>query len=91
MSTPVQNVAQAFLPAHPNLPRSAGVAASMADEDYVEALARVVYYWAYPGVDTFGRTGMWDLTPFGRTSGHRRIPAAIPLRCVVEAGSGCAW
>ncbi|MFI1239869.1 DUF1254 domain-containing protein [Nocardia salmonicida] len=61
MSTPVQNVAQAFLPAHPNLPRSAGVAASVADEDYVEALARVVYYWAYPGVDTFGRTGMWEL------------------------------
>jgi hypothetical protein len=26
----------------------------------VAALARVVYYWAYPAVDMFSRTGMWE-------------------------------
>ena len=29
---------------------------------YVEALAQVVFYWAYPGVDTFGRApNMWQI------------------------------
>lgn len=27
----------------------------------MEALARIVYYWGYPAVDTFGRTTVWDL------------------------------
>ena len=56
----VPYVARAFNPAHADLPRSAGVPAQLANEDYVEALARVVYYWAYPAVDIFGRTSMWE-------------------------------
>jgi hypothetical protein len=52
--------ARAFNPAHADLARSAGVPARLANEAYVEALARVVYYWAYPGVDVFGRTSMWE-------------------------------
>jgi hypothetical protein len=38
--------ARAFNPAHADLARSAGVPARLANEAYVEALARVVYYWA---------------------------------------------
>ena len=33
----------------------------LANEKYVESLARVVYYWGYPAVDTFGRTSTWQL------------------------------
>ena len=58
-------VARAFNPAHRDLPRSAGIAAQLANEDYVEALARVVYYWGYPAVDMFGRTSMWELMKDG--------------------------
>ncbi|MFD9663953.1 DUF1254 domain-containing protein [Rhodococcus sp. NPDC059968] len=61
MGIPFEDVAQGFTPAHPGLARSAGVPAVLAGESYVEALARVVYYWGYPAVDTFGRTNMWDL------------------------------
>ena len=50
----------AFSPAHADLARSVGVPARLANEAYVEALARVVYYWAYPAVDIFGRTSMWE-------------------------------
>ncbi len=39
--------------------------AQLANEDYVEALARVVYYWGYPAVDMFGRTSMWELMKDG--------------------------
>jgi hypothetical protein len=56
----VPYVVRAFNPAHADLPRSAGVPARLANESYVEALARVVYYWAYPAVDIFGRTSMWE-------------------------------
>ena len=52
--------ARAFTPAHGDLPRSLGVPAQLANERYVEALARVVYYWGYPAVETFGRTNMWS-------------------------------
>jgi hypothetical protein len=55
----VPYAARAFNPAHADLSRSAGVPARLANEEYVEALARVVYYWAYPAVDIFGRTSMW--------------------------------
>lgn len=48
-------------PAHPDLPNAAGVPAKLANEAYVEALARVVYYWAYPMVDAFGRTSAWEI------------------------------
>ena len=52
--------ARAFNPAPADLPRSAGVPALLANEAYVEALARIVYYWGYPAVDIFGRTSMWE-------------------------------
>lgn len=50
-----------FTPAHPNLKNGAGVPASLASEHYVEALARVVYVWGHPLVNTFGRTSTWEL------------------------------
>jgi len=56
------------MPAHPDLPRSAGVPAQLANERYVEALARIVYYWGYPAVDTFGRTTMYPGAPMSTTS-----------------------
>lgn len=56
----------AFNPAHADLPRCGGVPAQLANEDYVRGLARVVYYWAYPALDIFGRTeGMWPLMKNG--------------------------
>jgi hypothetical protein len=59
--TSVEQIVESFTPAHPDLPRSAGLPALLGSESYVEALARVVYYWRYPGVDTFGRTNMWQI------------------------------
>ena len=53
--------ARAFNAAHPDLPNAAGVPARLANERYVESLARIVYYWGYPAVDTFGRTSGWEL------------------------------
>ena len=53
--------ARAFTPAHLYLANAAGVPAQLANEKYVESLARVVYYWGYPAVDTFGRTSTWQL------------------------------
>lgn len=62
--------ARALIPAHPDLAKAAGVSAQLANERYVEALARIVYYWGYPAVDTFGRTSSWDLmTEPGATLG----------------------
>jgi hypothetical protein len=52
--------ARAFTPAHGGLPRSAGVPAQLANEEYVEALARLVYYWGYPAIDVMTRTGQWE-------------------------------
>jgi hypothetical protein len=42
---------RAFTPAHGDLAGSHGVPAQLANEEYVEALARIVYYWGYPAVD----------------------------------------
>lgn len=56
-----EQAARSFAPAHPDLPHAGGVAAQAGSESYVEALARVVFYWAYPGVDTFGRTNVWQI------------------------------
>jgi hypothetical protein len=53
--------ARAFNAAHPDLPNAAGVPARLANERYVESLARVVYYWGYPAVDAFGRTSAWEV------------------------------
>jgi hypothetical protein len=57
----VPYVARAFNPAHADLPRSRGIPARLANEEYVEALARIVYYWAYPAIDVTSRTSMWEL------------------------------
>jgi hypothetical protein len=61
----VPYTARAFNPAHADLARSAGVPARLANEAYVEALARIVYYWGYPAVDQLGRTGMWEMLKSG--------------------------
>jgi len=53
--------ARQFNPAHPDLANGAGVPATLASEAYVEALARLVYYWGYPALDTMGRTSSWQL------------------------------
>ena len=51
---------RAFTPAHPDLARSGGVPAQLANEEYIEALARLVYYWGYPSVDVMTRTSQWE-------------------------------
>ena len=51
---------RAFTPAHGDLARSGGIPAQLANEDYVQALARIVYYWGYPAVDVMTRTGQWE-------------------------------
>jgi hypothetical protein len=61
----VPYTALAFNPAHADLARSAGVPARLANEAYVEALARIVYYWGYAAVDQFGRHGMWEMLKSG--------------------------
>ncbi|OPY68990.1 MAG: hypothetical protein A4E57_01413 [Syntrophorhabdaceae bacterium PtaU1.Bin034] len=57
--------ARAFNPAHADLARSGGVPARLANEAYVEALARIIYYWAYAAVDQRGRHGMWEMAKDG--------------------------
>jgi hypothetical protein len=57
--------ARALTPAHGDLARSAGVPAQLANEAYVEALARLVYYWGYPAVDVMTRTSQWQLMKDG--------------------------
>ena len=52
---------RAFTPVHPDLKNAAGVPARLANEAYVEALGRVVYYWGYPAVDANGRTSGWEV------------------------------
>jgi hypothetical protein len=59
------SIARAYNPAHPDLPRSAGQPAQLANEAYVESLAHIVYYWAYPAIDVFGRTSMWEMMKAG--------------------------
>jgi hypothetical protein len=68
--------ARALTPAHADLPRSAGVPALLANERYVEALARVVYYWGYPAVDAFGRTNMWEIMRNGPGTMLGLLPGA---------------
>jgi len=58
-------LAQTFNPAHAGLARSAGVPAQLGNEAYVDALARLVYYWAYPAIDMTSRTNMWELMEGG--------------------------
>jgi hypothetical protein len=58
-------VARAFTPAHGDLARSGGVLPQLANEEYVEALARIVYYWGYPAVDVMTRTSQWEMMKDG--------------------------
>jgi hypothetical protein len=58
---PVPYAARAFNAAHPDLANAAGVPARLANERYVESLARIVYYWGYPAVDALGRTSGWEV------------------------------
>ena len=51
-------LARTYNPANPGLARSAGAPALVANQDYVKALARIVYYWAYPAIDVTSRTSM---------------------------------
>ena len=59
-SPQVPYTARAFMPAHGDLPRSGGVPAQLANDEYVEGLARLVYYWGYPAIDVMTRTGQWE-------------------------------
>jgi hypothetical protein len=45
VTSPAPYEARAFTPVHPDLKNAAGVPASIANERYVESLARIVYYW----------------------------------------------
>ena len=68
--------ARALTPAHGDLARSAGLPAQLANEQYVEALARVVYYWGYPAVDSFGRTNVWEILKAGPGTMLGLLPGA---------------
>ena len=61
VTSPAPYEARAFTPVHPDLKNAAGVPASIANERYVESLARIVYYWGYPAIDTWGRTSAWEV------------------------------
>ena len=61
----VPYTARAFNPAHADLARSAGVPARLTNQAYVEALARIVYYWGYAAVNQFGRHGIWEMLKSG--------------------------
>ncbi|MBA2963787.1 MULTISPECIES: DUF1254 domain-containing protein [Ramlibacter] len=53
-------LARALSPAHADLPDGAGAPARLANEKYVESLARILFYWGYPAVNTYGRTSCWE-------------------------------
>lgn len=75
-SSPLPYVARSLIPAHPALPDGAGVPALLANERYVAALARIVYYWGYPAVNAFGRTSMWQLMKDGPGATMGLFPGA---------------
>jgi hypothetical protein len=72
----VPYTARAFNPAHADLARSGGVPAQLANETYVEALARIVYYWGYPAVDQQGRHSMWEIMKAGPGMMFGIVPGA---------------
>jgi hypothetical protein len=37
----------------------------LANDEYVEALARIAYYWGYPAIDVMTRTSQWQLMKQG--------------------------
>ena len=69
-------IARQFNAAHPDLANSGGVAAKLANQAYVEALAKVVFYWGYPAVDTFGRTDAWEVMKDGPGATMGLFPGA---------------
>jgi hypothetical protein len=64
-SPQVPYTTRAFTPAHGDLARSGGVPAQLANEQYVQALAHVVYYWGYPAIDIMTRTSQWQIMKDG--------------------------
>lgn len=78
--------ARAFNPAHPDLARSAGVPARLANTAYVEALARIIYYWGYAAVDQYGRHGMWEMMKSGPGLMFGILPGA-PMNTTAGLGS----
>jgi len=72
----VPYVARQLNAAHPDLANSGGVAAKLANQAYVEALAKVVFYWGYPAVDTFGRTDAWEVMKAGPGATMGLFPGA---------------
>jgi hypothetical protein len=72
----VPYVARQFDAAHPDLADSGGVAAKLANQAYVGALAKIVFYWGYPAVDTFGRTGAWEVMKDGPGATMGLFPGA---------------
>jgi len=78
--------ARAFNPAHADLVRSAGVPARIASEAYVEALARIIYYWGYPAVDQYGRHSMWEVMKGGPGLMFGIVPGA-PMNTSAGMGS----
>ncbi len=69
-------VARQFDAAHPHLANSAGTAAQLANESYIDALAKVVFYWGYPAVDGFGRTSAWEVMKDGPGATMGLFPGA---------------
>lgn len=69
-------LSQSLIPAHPGLSNGAGVAAGLAAESYIESLARIVYYWGYPAVNTFGRTSSWAIMRDGPGATMGLFPGA---------------
>ena len=72
----IPSVVRAITPAHPDLANGAGVPARLANEQYVESLARIVYYWGYPAVDAYGRTSSWQLMKNGPGATMGLFPGA---------------
>src|SRR5215469_2646603 len=68
--------ARAFTPAHADLAHAEGIPAQLADESYVDALARIVYYWGYPAVDVMSRTGQGHFIKDGPGTMLGIFPAA---------------
>ena len=69
-------LSRSLIPAHPGLANGAGVAAGIAADNYIQSLARIVYYWGYPAVNTFGRTSSWAIMKDGPGATMGLFPGA---------------
>ena len=63
MSPSSERAAASFVPGHADKPHSAGVAAQVGSEAFIEALARVVFYWACGLADYMSPSQRWVVTP----------------------------